>query len=98
MQEGRGCSDRKAQSLVMTEGDWTGDVKDLRSYSGIAVWVKGGIEDTCYPVYASSMKHDMDCLSSGQSKLMAHGGRRVRRNRHARPGCKLFGCSARTIV
>ena len=82
----------------MTEGDWRGDVEDLRSYFGLDVWVKGGIEDTWYPVYASSVKHDKDCLSSGQSELMAHGGWRVRRNRLARSGCKLFGCSARTIV
>ena len=27
--------------VVMTDTDWAGDVKDRRSYSGIAVWVKG---------------------------------------------------------
>ena len=26
---------------VMTNADWAGDVKDRRSYSGIAVWVRG---------------------------------------------------------
>ena len=26
--------------VVMTDADWAGDVKDRRSYSGIAVWVK----------------------------------------------------------
>ena len=26
------------------------DVKDRRSYSGIAVWVKGSVENTLYPV------------------------------------------------
>ena len=30
--------------LVMTDADWAGDVKDRRSYSGIAVWVKGSPE------------------------------------------------------
>ena len=74
----------------MTEGDWTGDVKDLRSYSGIAVWVKGSTEDTWYPVYASSMKHDKDCLSSGQSELEGIATRDQ--------WCKLCGCSARTVV
>ena len=68
----------------MTEGDWTGDVQDLRSYSCTTVWVNGSTEDTWYPVCASSVKHDKDCLSSGHSELMAHGGWRVRRNRHAR--------------
>ena len=42
--------------LVMTDADWAGDVKDRRSYSGIAGWVKGSVEDTVYPVYASSKK------------------------------------------
>ena len=42
--------------VVMTDADWAGDVKDRRSYSGIAVWVKGSIENTWYPVYASSKK------------------------------------------
>ena len=27
--------------VVMTDADWTGDVKDRRSHSGIAVWAKG---------------------------------------------------------
>ena len=27
--------------VVMTDAVWAGDVKDSRSYSGIAVWVKG---------------------------------------------------------
>ena len=40
--------------VVMTDADWAGDVKDRRSYSGIAVWVKGSVENTWYPVYASS--------------------------------------------
>ena len=57
--------------VVMTDGDWAGDVKDRRSYSGIAVWVKGSVENTWYPVYASSKKQNMVCLSSGESELMA---------------------------
>ena len=37
--------------VVMTDADRAGDVKDRRSYSGIAVQVKGSVEDTWYPVY-----------------------------------------------
>ena len=57
--------------VVMTDADWAGDVKDRRSYSGIAVWVKGSVENTWYPVCASSKKQKMVCLSSGESELMA---------------------------
>ena len=57
--------------VVMTDADWAGDVKDRRSYSGIGVWVKGSVENTWYPVYASSKKQNMVCLSSGESELMA---------------------------
>ena len=57
--------------VVMTDADWAGDVKDRRSYSSIAVWIKGSIENTWYPVYASSKKQNMVCLSSGESELMA---------------------------
>ena len=32
--------------VVMTDADWAGDVKDRRRYSGIAVWVKGSLENT----------------------------------------------------
>ena len=55
----------------MTDVDLAGDVKDRRSYSGIAVWVKGAVEDTWYPVYASSKKQNMVCLSFGEFELMA---------------------------
>ena len=48
--------------VVMTDADWAGDVKDRRSYSGIAVWVKGSVENTWCPVYASSKKQNMVCL------------------------------------
>ena len=54
--------------VVMTDADWDGDVKDRRSYSGIAVGVKGSVENTWY---ASSKKQNMVCLSSGESELMA---------------------------
>ena len=57
--------------VVMTDADWTGDVRDRRSYSGIAVWVKGSVENTWYPVYGSSKKQNMVCLSSGESELLA---------------------------
>ena len=56
--------------LLMADADWAGDVKDRRSYSGIAVWVEGFVENMCYPMYASSKKHNMVCLSSGESELM----------------------------
>ena len=45
--------------------------KDRRSYSGIAVWVNGPVENTWYPVYASSKKQNMVCSSSAESELMA---------------------------
>ena len=57
--------------VVMTDADWAGDVKDRRSYSGFAVWVKCSVENTWYPVYASSKKQNMVCLSSGEYELMA---------------------------
>ena len=57
--------------VVMTDADWAGDVKDRRSCSGTAIWVKGSVEKTWYPVYASSKKQNMVCLSSGESELMA---------------------------
>ena len=41
-------------NLVMNDADWAGEVNDRRGYSGIAVWVKGSVEDMWYPVYASS--------------------------------------------
>ena len=56
--------------VVMTDADWIGDVKDRRSNSGIAVWVKGSVENTLYPVYASSKTQNMVCLSFGESELM----------------------------
>ena len=45
--------------VVMTDADWTGDVKDRRSYSGISFWVKSSVENTWYPVCASSKKRNM---------------------------------------
>ena len=57
--------------VVMTDTAWAGDVQDRRSYCGIAVWVKGSVENTWYHLYASSKKQNMVCLSSGESELMA---------------------------
>ena len=57
--------------VVMTDADWAGDVKDRRSYSGIAVRAKGSVENTWYTVYASSKKQNTVCLSAGESELMA---------------------------
>ena len=34
-----GCNLDVLRALAMTDADWAGDVKDRRSYSGIAVWV-----------------------------------------------------------
>ena len=57
--------------VVMTDTDWAGDVKDRRSYSGIAVWVNSSVDNTWYTVSASSKKPNSVCLSSGESELMA---------------------------
>ena len=40
--------------VVMTDADWDGDVKDRRSHSGVAVWVKvllgaRGVPKTRFP-------------------------------------------------
>ena len=86
----------------MTDADWAGDVKDLRSCSGIAVWVKGSFENTWYPMCASSKKQNMVCLSSGESELMALVGgacegiaTRVRWSKLCRcspgEGCAVYG-------
>ena len=48
--------------VVMTDADWAGDVKDRRSSSGIAVWVKSSVVNTWYPVYASSKKQNLVCF------------------------------------
>ena len=68
-----GIADTPQSSVVvMTDADWAGDVKDRRSYSGIAVWVKGSVENTWYPVYVCVVqKQNMVCLGSGESELIA---------------------------
>ena len=55
--------------VVMTYADGAGDVKDRRSYSGIAVWVKVSVENTWYPVYASSQRE-----TNGANCANAHLG------------------------
>ena len=70
--------------VVMTDAEWAGDVKDRRSYSGIAVWVKRSAGKTWYPVYASSKKQNMVCLCSGESELMALVGGELGRRRVVR--------------
>ena len=40
------ASTPQGSAVVMTSADWAGDVKDRRSYSGIAVWVKGSVIKT----------------------------------------------------
>ena len=82
----------------MTDADWAGDVKDRRSYSGIAVWVKGSVENTWYPVYASSKKQNMVCLSSGESELMALVGGACEGIATRDQRSKLCKCSPGTIV
>ena len=32
--------------VVMNDADWAGDVKDRRSNSGVASWVKSSVENT----------------------------------------------------
>ena len=59
------ASTPQSSVVVMTDADWAGDVKDRRSFSGIAV------ENMWYSVYASFKKQNMVCLSSGESELMA---------------------------
>ena len=84
--------------VVMTDADWAGDVKDRRSDSGIAVWVKGSVENTWYPVYASSKKQNMVCLSSGESELIALVGGACEGIATRDQWSKLCKCSLGTIV
>ena len=48
--------------VLMTDADWAGDDKDRRSHSGIAVWVKGSVENMWYTVYASSQEAEHGLL------------------------------------
>ena len=84
--------------VVMADADWAGDVKDRRSYSGIAVRVKGSVENTWYPVYASSKKQNMVCLSSGESELMAVVGGACEGIASRDQLSELCKCSPGTIV
>ena len=88
----------QASVVVMTDIDGAGDVKDRRSYSGIAVWVKGSVENTWYPVYASSKKQNMVCLSSGESELMALVGGACEGIATRDQWSKICNCSLGTIV
>ena len=84
--------------VVITDADWAGDVKDRRSYSGTAVQVKGSVENTWYPVYASSKKQNMVCLSSGESELMALVGGACEGLATRDQRSKMCNCSLGTIV
>ena len=84
--------------VVMIDADWAGDVKDCHSYSGIAVWVKGSVEDTWYLVYASSKKLKIVRLSSGESELMALVGGACEGIATRDQWSKLCKCSPGTIV
>ena len=84
--------------VVMTDADWAGDVKDRRSYSGIAVWVKGSVESTWCPVYASSKKQNMVCLISGESELIALVGGACEGIATRHRWRTLCNCSPGTIV
>ena len=82
----------------MTDADWAGDVKDRRSYPGTTVWVEGSVENTWYPVHASSKKQNMVCLSSGESELMALVGGACEGIATRDRWSKLCKCSLGTIV
>ena len=84
--------------VVMTDADWAGDVKDRRSCSAIVVWVKGSVENTWYPVYASSKQQNMVCLSSGGSELMALVGGACEGIATRDQWSKMRTCSPGTIV
>ena len=84
--------------LVMTDADWARDVKDRRSYSGKAVWVKSSTMETWCPVYASSKKENMICLSSGKSELMALVGGACEGIATRDQWSKMCGCSNGAIV
>ena len=83
----------KGSVVVMTDADWAGDVKDRRSCSGIAVWVKRSVENTWYPVYTSSKMQNLVCLSSGESELMALGSGACERIATRDQWSKLCKCS-----
>ena len=74
----------------MTDADWAGDVKDRRSFSGIAVWV--------YPVKTISKKQNMGCLSSGECELMALVGGACEGIATRDQWSKMRKCSPATIV
>ena len=84
--------------VVMTGAVWAGDVIDRRSNSGIEVWVKSSYENTWYPVYASSKKENMVCLSSGESELMALVGGACEGVETRDQRSKMCNCSLGTIV
>ena len=91
------CGTPQGSVVEMTDADWAG-VKDRRSYSGIAVWVKGSVENTWYPVYASSKRQNMACLSSGESELMALVGGACEGIATRDQWSKMCNCSPGTIA
>ena len=84
--------------VVMTDADWTGNVKDRRICSGIAVWVKGSVENTWYPLCASSKKQNMVCFSSSEPELMARVGGACEGIATRDQWSKMCNCSPGTIV
>ena len=84
--------------LVMTDAGWAGGVKDRKSCSGKAVWVKSSAMETGYPVCASSKKQNMICLSSGESELMALVGGACEGIATRDQRSKMGGCANGTIV
>ena len=83
----------------MTDADWAGSpLKDGRSYSGIAVWVRSSVENTWYPMHASSKKQNMVCLSYRKSELMAMVGEPCESIAPRDQWSKLCKCSPVTIV
>ena len=45
--------------LVMSDADWAGDVRERRSYSGIAVWVKGSVDVVSCVCFFQETEHGL---------------------------------------
>ena len=84
--------------LVMTDADWAGDVKDRRSFSGIAVWVKGSVEKHLVSGVCVFQEAEHGLLSSGESELMALVGGACEGIATRDPWSKMCNCSSGTIV
>ena len=45
--------------VVMTDADWAGETKTVAAFLELQFWVNDSVENTLYPVYASSKKQNM---------------------------------------